>query len=117
MRKKDSESGNVEESVSIQRPPLSHSNSIWLLRKPLVDEPLEEPVKEPVKPAPSRPTTRKRSSTTSSFWPGRMNTKDESKEPPCPPQKERRLTKSPSPSRSDTSDGGEGEKNPSFCSS
>lgn len=116
MRKKDSES-NVEESVSLQRPPITHSNSMWLLRKPLVDEPLEdlqlgkvpakEPVQEPpVKSAPSRPT-RDRSMTTSSFWPGRMNTKDESKEPACPP---RVPTKSPSPCRSDTLDGGEGKE-------
>jgi len=116
MRKKDSES-NVEESVSLQRPPITHSNSMWLLRKPLVDEPPEdlqlgkvpakEPVQEPpVKPAPSRPT-RDRSMTTSSFWPGRMNTKDESKEPVCPPPKQRVPTKRPSPSRSDTLDEGE----------
>ena len=113
MRKKDSES-NVEESVSLQRPPITHSNSMWLLRKPLVDEPLElqpgkEPGKEPsVKSAPSRPLTRDRSMTTSSFWPGRMSTKDESKEPTCPPPTQRMPTKSPSPSRSNTLDGSEG---------
>ena len=93
MRKKDSESEKIKESVSIEHPPLSRSNSIWLLRKPLVDEPAEEPVKaavkaepvkvvvkaEPGKAEPSRPA-RERSMTTSSFWPARMNTQDESKE-------------------------------------
>jgi hypothetical protein len=121
MRKKDSES-NVEESVSLQRPPITPSNSMWLLRKPLVDEPLEdlqpgkEPGKDPsVKSAPSRPPTRDRSMTTSSFWPGRMNTKDESKElPTCPPPTQRMPTKSPSPSRSNTLDGGEGKNFQSF---
>ena len=121
MRKRDSES-TVEESVSFQRPPITHSNSMWLLRKPLVDEPEDiqpgkdlgkEPVKEPpVKPASSR-STHERSMTASSFWPGRMNTKDESKEPPCAPPKQRAPTKSPSRSRSrsrsDTLDGGEGK--------
>ncbi|KAF8811908.1 hypothetical protein BYT27DRAFT_7133669 [Phlegmacium glaucopus] len=100
--RKSSESEKVEEN---ERPAPSRSNSIWLLRKPLVDEPAEEPVKEPVKPAPSRPTTRQRSGTTTTFWPGRLNSKDDSelKELPCPP-KERRITKSPSPSRSNTLD-------------
>ena len=120
MRKKDSQSENVEASVSIQRPPISHSNSIWLLRKPLVDEPGAEPGKEPGKEqpgkeqpgndqpgksVPSRPT-RARSMTTSNFWPGRMNTKDE---PPCPPPKQRTLTASPTPSRAGTVDGTEGK--------
>lgn len=125
MRKKDSESEKVEESVSIERPPLGRSNSIWLLRKPLVDEPAEEPAKaavkaavkaepvktvvkaEPGKAEPSRPA-RERSMTTSSFWPARMNTQDESKESPCPPPKQR-LPKSPSPSRSGTLDGSDGK--------
>lgn len=92
---------------------------MWLLRKPLVDEPVEglqgvkEPVKEPVKESakesaksePSRPS-RERSMTTSSFWPGRMNTKDEPKETSCPPRKQ---IKGPSPSRSDTLDGNDGK--------
>ena len=94
---------------------------MWLLRKPLVDEPVEdsqglketvkEPVKEPVKETakldPSRPS-RERSMTTSSFWPGRagMNTKDEPKETSGPPRKQ---IKGPSPSRSDTLDGSEGK--------
>ena len=102
----------MEESVSLQRPPITHSNSMWLLRKPLVDEPVEdlqavkESVKEPVKSEPSRPT-RERSMTTSNFWPGRMSTKDEPKETACPPP-QRALTKTPSPSRSDIIDGNEG---------
>ena len=84
---------------------------MWLLRKPLVDEPVEdlqvakEPVKESAKSEPSRPS-RERSMTTSSFWPGRMSTKDEPKEISCPPPKQ---IKGPSSSRSDTSDGSEGK--------
>ena len=84
---------------------------MWLLRKPLVDEPVEvpqvekEPVKETAKSEPSRPS-RERSMTTSNFWPGRMNTKDEPKETSCPPRKQ---IKGPSPSRSDTLDGNEGK--------
>jgi hypothetical protein len=84
---------------------------MWLLRKPLVDEPVEDPqaVKEPAKESaksePTRPS-RERSMTTSNFWPGRMNTKDETKETPCPPLKQ---IKGHSPSRSDTLDGNEGK--------
>src|ERR1700678_1897407 len=105
-RRKDAEPRNVEESVPIQRPPLTNSNSMWLLRKPLVEEPVEEPVAESVKPA--APARRERSMTTSSFWPARMNTKDELKKLPCTPPKQV-ITKSPSPSRSSTSDGGQGK--------
>src|SRR5882757_286883 len=123
MRKKESES-NVEESVSLQRPAITHSNSMWLLRKPLVDEPVEdlqlgkepakEPAKEPpVKSAPRRPT-RDRSMTTSGFWPGRMNSKDYSKEPACSPPAQCVPTKSPSPSPSGTLDGSEGKNFQSF---
>jgi hypothetical protein len=89
---------------------------MWLLRKPLVDEPVEDlqAVKEPAKSEPSlaRPT-RERSMTTSNFWPGRMNTKDEPKETSCPtpPHKQ---TKGPFPSRSSTLDGNEGKKFQSF---
>ena len=104
--RKDTEPRNIEESVPIQRPPLTNSNSMWLLRKPLVEEPVEEPVAESVKPA--APARRERSMTTSSFWPARMNTKDELKELPCTPPKQV-ITKSPSPSRSSTSDGGQGK--------
>src|ERR1700678_2051741 len=68
-RRKDAEPRNVEESVPIQRPPLTNSNSMWLLRKPLVEEPVEEPVAESVKPA--APARRERSMTTLSFWPAR----------------------------------------------
>jgi hypothetical protein len=84
---------------------------MWLLRKPLVDEPVEDlqAVKEPTKSESPRPT-RERSMTTSNFWPGRMNAKDEPKETSCPPHKQRVLTKSPSSSRSDTLDGSEGEE-------
>jgi len=109
IRKKASSQSNAEESISLQRPPITHSNSMWLLRKPLVDEPVEdlqvakEPVKESAKSGPSRPSSQ-RSMTTSSFWPGRMNTKEEPKEIPCPPPKQ---IKGPSSSRSDTSDGNE----------
>ena len=88
---------------------------MWLLRKPLVDEPVEdlqavkeplkEPLKEPAKSQPSRPS-RERSMTTSNFWPGRMNTKDEPKETSCPPHKQ---TKGPSPPQSDILDGNEGK--------
>ena len=84
---------------------------MWLLRKPLVDEPVEdpqavkEPGKEPAKSEPSRPT-RERSMTTSNFWPGRMNTKDEPKEASCQSHKQ---TKGPSPPQSDTLDGSEGK--------
>lgn len=124
-RKKDSaESVKADESVSIQRPPLNRSNSMWLLRKPLVEEPEEEPVEEPVNEpvkelvnepvneppvaAPPRVTRQRSKTTSSSFWPGRMSTKDESKELVCAPPK-RRSAKSPSPSRSHNSEGGEGE--------
>ena len=89
---------------------------MWLLRKPLVDEPVEDlqAVKEPAKLEVSRPT-RERSMTTSTFWPGRMNTvtKDESKETSCPPPP-RKQVKGPSTSRSDTLDGNEGENFFSF---
>ena len=70
-------------------------------------EPVTEPVKEPAKSEPSRPT-RERSMTTSNFWPGRMNTKDEPnlKETSCPPPKQ---INGPSLSRSDTLDGNEGK--------
>ena len=87
---------------------------MWLLRKPLVDEPVEdlqavkEPAKEPAKSEPPRPT-RERSMTTSNFWPGRMNNKDEPKETSCPPPKQTKGLPLP-PSRSDTlEDGNEGK--------
>jgi len=109
-KKASSESNAAEETISIQRPPITHSNSMWLLRKPLVDEPVDDlqavPVKESAKSEqPPRPS-RERSMTTSSFWPGRMNTKDEpeTKETPSPPRKQ---SKGPSPSRSNTLDGNE----------
>ena len=111
VRKKASSESNAEECISLQRPPITHSNSMWLLRKPLVDEPVEnpqavtEPVKESAKSEPSRPT-RERSMTTSNFWPARMSTKDEPKEASSSPQKQ---IKGPSPSRSDTLDDKEGK--------
>ncbi|KAF8153959.1 hypothetical protein B0H34DRAFT_662163 [Crassisporium funariophilum] len=93
QRKKDTETesikSNQESEASKPRPVPSRSNSIWITKKPLVEEPAEEPTKEP-----SRRPTPSRSATSSGFWPNRMSTKDEKELPQRPSHQK---------SRSDTS--------------
>lgn len=122
-RKKDSDTESIKSSEpdspvaesSSRR--LSRSNSIWITKKPIVEEPedVEEPVKDTTR---ARPT---RSMTMSSFWPSRMNTKEEKELPQRPGHqtaksdtmvatrgKDRQASKDTSPARSHTSDSTEG---------
>lgn len=95
----------------------SRSNSIWITRQPIVEEPDELPL-EPPRPRATR------SATVSGFWPGKMATDNKSDLPDRPPNHKaasdgalmtvKKSPKSSAPSRSQTEASGEGKWYPAF---
>ncbi|KAF8957653.1 hypothetical protein BDZ97DRAFT_99836 [Flammula alnicola] len=114
MRKKDTDADSVksddQDAAEASKPAApTRSNSIWITKKPIVEEPeeIEEPTKDTSRPRPSR------SATIAGFWPGRMNTKDEKELPQRPghqtAKSDTTVTTRPnsSPTRSHTKEGSE----------
>ena len=78
-RKKDTEASktsDMPQDPPKSRPAPSRSNTLWITKQPIVDEPEEEPEPQGKQKAKARTMPRPRSSrsnTVSGFWPGRMN--------------------------------------------
>ena len=149
MRKKDTLAVNTTGSpAEVAEPPAepitkprtpTRSNSAWFTKQPMVEEP-EELVSEEVTKATVTETGRprpNRSATLASFWPVRLNSKEEKELPQRPPHStaksdtaiavrkdsHNQVSRSPSRPRSNTtvtthsgSEGGEGKTSPHHLS-
>jgi len=106
---------NTKDDESTKKP--SRSNSIWITKQPIVEEPEELPL-EPPRPRPTR------SATVSGFWPGMMAAGIKSELPQRPGHQKavsdgalmtvKKTPKSPTPSRSHTEASGEGKSYSAF---